>query len=924
MFEKIKNNFFIIIIFLTSLILAFQNYSSGTFLSGWDTLHPEFNFPLNFERAINGVFREEQGLGAVAGHSHMADLPRILLLYLTSFILPVDFLRYFYIFLNLIIGPLGMYFFLQRIVIKNKFGSFLGSLFYLLNLGSMQQFVVPFEMFATQYGILPWLFLTATEYFQKPNKKRLLLFSIVTLFAAPMAYASTLWYIYFGCLTIYLISFTSFQLLKKKFSDVKKLFILLFLTLLINSFWILPNLYFLTTSAFHVPAANINKLFSPQAFLYNKEFGNLKDISLLKTFLFDWNVYASNSTFTLLLNPWVKHLSNPSIKIIGFIFPFLAFLGIIFSYKSKNKIALSFIPLLLASLFFLLNENSPTGPIYKYFKDNIPLFGEALRFPGNKILGIFTFIFAVYVGLAEGFLIDIFKKSQSLTKIRYGIAIIFSILLFIYMLPGFRGNFISTYMRIEIPADYFKMFKWFEGQENGKIANLPIHSVWGWSYYDWGYQGAEFLSFGIKQPILQRDFDRWNSSNEQYYREMSQAIYSQDAIKLSNVLKKYDIKYILLDKSVIAPEQKTDSRILFFPEIDNLLDRFIDVQKVAQFGNLFIYETGSQKSDIRVIRNPITVASNSVFYDDFAYSKYKDYLSYSDPAKNMVVYPFGNILNNQNLIALNKVLPVLSKTKPTLDVTLVNKSINDCPPYNSPNNVGLKKNIVSEDLLRFIRYTSSAGSFCDHFSYPDFERNQSYIISVLSRNKKGLPLKLCVSNYLSKRCDLFTQLGESANFKEENFLLPPIDQGKGFDVNISNFAIKGSPSINDLKSINIIPFDYSKLSQIEAYTASDSNGKSVIVYSQSFDSGWKAYEVKSWLDTVFPFIFGKEIKQHVLVNNWANGWIINSEKLKVKSEKLVIIFWPQYLEYLGFALLIGTFVWLFVPIRRKSKQGSSL
>ncbi len=886
-FNKFKNNWPIAVLVIFSCILAFTNYTPGTFLTGWDTLHPEFNFPLNFERTINGVFREEQGLGAVAGHSHMADLPRILLLYLSSLFLPINFLRYFYVFFNLIIGPIGMYLFLNRIVIKNKFGSFLGSLFYLFNLGSMQQFVVPFEMFVTQYGMLPWLFLTATNYFQKPTKKHLLLFSIFTFFATPMAYASTLWYIYFGCLAIYLTSLSLPNLLKKNLSDLKKSFILLFFTLLINLFWILPNLYFLITSASNVPLANINKLFSPQAFLYNKEFGNLTDISLLKSFLFDWNAYAGNSTFTLLLNPWVKHLSNPFIAIIGFIFPLLALLGIVFSYKSKNKIALSFIPLLLISLFFLLNDNFPTGPIYQFFKNNIPLFGEALRFPGNKILGVFTFIFAIYIGLAGEF----FKR------IKYGITIAFIILLFIYMLPAFKGNFISNSMRINIPVDYFKMFKWFEAQENGRIANLPIHSVWGWNYYDWGYQGAEFLSFGIKQPILERDFDRWNSSNEQYYREMSQAIYSQDKIKLSNVLKKYDIKYILLDKSVIAPEQKIGSKILFFDEIDSLLDSFANIKKVAQFGKLSIYELNSSIKNVRIIKNPATIVPNSVFYDDFAYSKYSDYISYPDPEKNTVLYPFGNISNNQNLIISSKILPVLSKAKPTVDVASINNTINDCPP-DAPDNLGLKKDIVNEDSLRFIRYTSSAGSFCDHFSYPDFARNQGYIISIVSRNNKGLPIRLCVNNYLSKRCDLFTELGESKNFKEENFLLLPIDTGIGFNINISNFAIKGSPSINDIKSINIIPFDYSKLSQIETYKASGSNGKSVITLSQSFDQGWKAYED------------GKELKEHVLVNNWANGWVLESNKLEVRSKKLVVIFWPQYLEYLGFGIVITTFLWL--------------
>src|SRR4030043_681641 len=98
MVQKIKDYLPLIILLFVALALAFQNYTPGTWLSGWDTLHPEFNFGLNFQRLISGVFRSEQGLGAIAAHSHMSDLPRVIILYLFHFFLPLEFLRYSYIF----------------------------------------------------------------------------------------------------------------------------------------------------------------------------------------------------------------------------------------------------------------------------------------------------------------------------------------------------------------------------------------------------------------------------------------------------------------------------------------------------------------------------------------------------------------------------------------------------------------------------------------------------------------------------------------------------------------------------------------------------------------------------------------------------------------------------------------------------------
>ena len=70
--------------------------------------------------------------------------------------------------------------------------------------------------------------------------------------------------------------------------------------------------------------------------------------------------------------------------------------------------------------------------------------------------------------------------------------------------------------------------------------------------------------------------------------------------------------------------------------------------------------------------------------------------------------------------------------------------------------------------------------------------------------------------------------------------------------------------------------------------------KASIVLSQSFNSGWKAYGVNklNFVSEIFPFAFGKEIKQHILVNNWENGWILEP---KNDNRNIIIIYLPQYL-----------------------------
>jgi len=89
-----------------------------------------------------------------------------------------------------------------------------------------------------------------------------------------------------------------------------------------------------------------------------------------------------------------------------------------------------------------------------------------------------------------------------------------------------------------------------------------------------------------------------------------------------------------------------------------------------------------------------------------------------------------------------------------------------------------------------------------------------------------------------------------------------------------------------------------------------------LVLSQSFDKGWKAYSLSpdsflldSWYTKLFIPFFAKEMDGHVLVNNWANGWLLSPITHLSRQRRdnpqltttITIVYLPQYLEYLGFA-----------------------
>lgn len=633
--------FFPAVLVLIWFIITVNNYIPGTILSGWDTLHPEFNFSLNFERLIFGTWREEQGLGAVAAHSHMADLPRVILLWISSFILPMEFLRFFLIAGCLLVGILGVYFFIKRIILdflKEQFAkvfAFLGSLFYLFNLGTVQHFYVPFEMFNVQYALLPWIFLSVCNYLKSPSKKGLLTIGLLNLLAAPMAYAPLLWYVYFGSLGLFLLPFLK--------GNIKNILAIISVTIVVNSFWILPNLYFLVSgNAALVPEAKINKLFSEEAYLQNASFGNLENVLIFKNFLFNWPVYTGFDRFDYLLSIWRVYISTPVITWIGYAAAFIALFGVLGSLHQKQKYAKALLLPLIFSLIFMLGSTFPISLFTDFLRDHISLLKEALRFPFTKFSIVLMFAFSVFFALGNYYLFNFLSKLKFLRSHILSLniiqAFIISVALMVYCLPMFQGQLISRLMQVQIPSEYFQMFDYLNTQQkDGRVLVFPVHSLWGWVYYDWGFQGAQFITFGIKQPVLDRDWDRWNPKNEEMYRQLSYAAYADNDLLFENLLHKYQITYLVIDENIIAAGSEKDKRSLNLAQNKLMLERIPGLKPVQKFEGITVYEYDKEFNSVRIGSN-LEVEQKAHYSEDIdvEYHTTGDYITEVSNTKNLI------------------------------------------------------------------------------------------------------------------------------------------------------------------------------------------------------------------------------------------------------------------------------------------------
>jgi len=990
MFSFFKKNFFVILLVVIATAICGLNYILGTWLSGWDTLHPEFNFALNFQRIFNGVWRPEQGLGAVAGHSHMADLTRVIILWFSHFVLPLSFLRYFYVFLCLILGPLGIYFFLTKIIftklpdLEKKAFSFLGALFYLFNLGTLQHLFVPFEMFTTQYAALGWIFLFATQFLQKANKKSLIYFSLVSFLATPQAYAATLWYTFFASFILYLLTW----LIINRFKQSKRVLILMGITLIVNSFWFLPNLYYIWQHSGEVLNAKINQLFSEEAFLHNYEYGNIQNVAVLKNHLFSWTQFNfATNKFEPLFKNWIIYFQNHFIFSLGYLFFFIILLGLIASLIKKEKISWPLIPVFLFTFIFLINATPPFSYLFSFLRNHSSLFREALRFPFTKFSLILMFTYAIFFAFGLCWFYQITKKFFKKKVIfLISLASLVTLSLIIFIWPVFQGQLIDKRLKIKIPQEYFQTQRWLNQQdEQGRILQLPIHTFWGWEYYQFGFQGAGFNWFGLKSPLLTRDFDRWNLKNEKAYQELAYALYAKDLSLFEELLSKYQIEYLLLDKSVIAPGQ--DNKILFFEETEKLLSSSSKIKLVEEFNFLKIYHFDNLDNWIETYPEMIDFENPPEELEKLAKEKAENYgkidfdnfwlnkpFSYKIDLKKMTLKPelCGEAKENQvfglNLVTedtfglygknslacikieLNKIIKNRPSSNFLLEINygsekekakicLAKWGTDDCLKGETKNSIfffqfpqnrelenyelrflldtenqfeekqSLIKNIklttysakktLAEEIIDNLDLESKKTQFIsfkeekrESLSFPELPHNQSYALLIEAKNSKGLPLRVCLTNYISKRCDLYSDLKDGQNI----FFIPPSDvEGKGYDVNLGNFAVGPIESINSLESVKIIPLDYNFINYQE-----NPQGE-YLTNNQSYEKNWRAFKYQGGLKI-------KSLGKPVIVNGWENGWL-----LKDKPEGQIIFFFlPQLLEYLGFFLLLIFIVLLAV------------
>jgi hypothetical protein len=1004
---KEKTDWPVILIAVAVVLVAAFNYQPGTFLSGWDNLHPEFNFPLNLRRSFFSVWQEYQGLGLLPGMGHAADFFRQLFLWLTSLVLPVSFLRYFFHFLMLFLGPLGIYFLLKNFILEGKelgerrVGGLSAAFFYLFNLATLQLFYVPYEAFSLHFAALPWLFLVSLNYPKNPSKRSLFWLLAVNLLAVAQGYVATFLVVYLAGLALVFFLYW--------WSDKRiwpKIFFTYLLVFLVNAFWLLPNLYFALTNVEVTMKAKINLMATEENFLRNKKYGDLASVVLLKGFWFDNVEPNKEGQVEPMMIDWESYLEKPIVKTVGFLIFLLALAGAAVAVWKKS-VARLFLPVFLLGFLMLLNDTPvlslPTTILYRS-----SLFSQLFRFPFTKFSTLTAFGLAIFYSLSLLAARQLNFKARWRAKLYRGGVLLFFLGLPVFLVwPVFQGKLFYRKERTIFPLEYFQLFDFFRNQEeSGRIANFPQTNFWGWNFYHWpggDYSGSGFLWYGIGQPILDRAFDPWGKANENYYWEVSYALYSQNQLLFEKVLDKYQVTWVLVDESSANGGSWQALGL-------EGLDRFLSSSKfslAAQFGKIKVFRVNQSPSPESFVFWAESLPNIGPAYDwgnfDRAFWEHGYYLSLST-APIDYYYPFRSLFsgrelserdfeiedrgeyflfrreipgavssyflqipqfNGEELVWVdakdlsqsrilipevrhydNELVVFVPKVDGYFSAALEAASAfslsvaQNCTQFK---NGTISGELVSWEGKKTWRLSAVDANNCSaSFPLPSLPHKFGYLLSVKSRNLEGRNLLFWLENLTNQKVDLELFLDKKST---SAFLIQPpmAKDGLGYSLHFDNISIGRQKTVNDLQAVTVnpLPYDFltglcltqqklpvstAALTPLKAdhpnptlYEVTEPKKEGIIVLSQAYHPGWHAYAVSSKFNPSIKLrtriqssklmsflapLLGKEIKDHVLVNNWENGWRLNKEQgAENKEESIYLIFLPQYLEYLGFGLL---------------------
>lgn len=545
LFSSKKHVFVFFTILLGVIILTNAKWGYG--LLGNDNFSPELNPTITLQRSLqNPGWRTYRALG-VPSDSEQADTIRALMFYLLSSAkVPYWAMSQIYFFGTLVIALVSAGKVAEIVLISKKdeekeaaHAFLFGGLFYFSSLLTVWIYYFPVHLFVAAYAFLPLVFFTLLKFSHQATPRNALALCISAVFLGISGLTATLFLVCFATLVV----LSTLSLVDSRFS-CKKILIGLGLILALNAYWLVPFSLYVQSNTHALQDSLINRKIT------TLQVQNEQKYTVLPRTLrygFSWmDDQLSDGSYAYTARSWYTH---PIINVLAYLPIACALFGVFYALKKRKKHAAVFSVLALLGVFLIKGSNTPLGFIYSYLQDASSVFNQVFRWRSSKfwpLLAMSLPLLATYGAL-------------HLTKKRPLVTIILVVALCVYMLPMLTGSMIRPSMYTQVPSSYFALADHLQKTNpTARIYVVPEANTLYFRNYSWGFFGSVMLNYVLPNPTFEKALIIGSSESEHAFNEIKNAYYTGDPDIFNNALDRYNIAYVLEDRSVSKGESGYD------------------------------------------------------------------------------------------------------------------------------------------------------------------------------------------------------------------------------------------------------------------------------------------------------------------------------------------------------------------------------
>jgi hypothetical protein len=553
-FEKNWGKILLAILLIIISILSFKfGYS---YLSN-DNYSPDLNPLLTIQRSIQSpAWRSYRVLG-FASESEQADIFRSVLYYILDIFLPTWSLSQVFALLCFVVGGWFTALLTSNLITDfgkkrySELGFLLGGLFYIGTLWTVWVFYQNMFPYIAQFGFLPLVVWSIHRFVKDFNWKNSLILFISMLFFTSTFVIATLFIVDIVLISILSMVF-AIAYSKKIKEALKKVVVTILLVISTQLFWILPFIHYTAYVSEDIVESYVNRGITTSVIdLESRDQNALNSAKLFSRTVLE----KDENTDEYIFKRADEYATYDFFNVIGLIPAILTLVLLLFSLVKKKWIYSTLAILAILVWFVIKNINPPLGSIFIWAQENIPLFKQVFRWASSKTGNVFLLLLSICAPAGFIYLID-FLVSFVKKPLRIIIFVLSTVLIIVptlfYSQYLFTGDIYPQRALIQIPNEYHDLKTYIEDEniEQERILYLPPANNNYFRIYDWGFWGSNFISYILPNPIVDLSSAIGSKYGEEAVLEIQEAFRSKDGEKLDRLISKYEIDYLLVDKTL--------------------------------------------------------------------------------------------------------------------------------------------------------------------------------------------------------------------------------------------------------------------------------------------------------------------------------------------------------------------------------------